>query len=229
VFDHWGFDRRVTTSRGLTALFSGPPGTGKTLVAGVIARELGLDLYRVDLARVVSKWVGETEKNLARLFDAATDSQAVILFDEADALFSRRTDVKSSNDRHANMETGYLLQRLDSFDGIAILTTNLSRSIDRAVARRISMRIDFPFPDDETRVALWKAHLPGDLPTAGDLELERLARACPMTGGYVRNCALRAAFLAAADGAALTADHLERAIRLEYTQAGRLSASGRLE
>jgi AAA+ superfamily predicted ATPase len=229
VFDHWGFDRRVTTSRGLTALFSGPPGTGKTLVAGVIARELGLDLYRVDLASLVSKWIGETEKNLARLFDAADDAQAVLLFDEADALFARRTDVKSSNDRHANMETGYLLQRLDSFEGIAILTTNLTKSIDKAVSRRLSMKIEFPFPDDETRVALWRAHLPAELPTSGDLELERIAREYPMTGGFVRNCAVRAAFLAAAGCVALTRDHIERAIHLEYTQAGRISPSGRLE
>ena len=229
VFDDWGFDAKLSTSRGLAALFSGPPGTGKTLVAGIVARELGLDLYRVDLASLVSKWIGETEKNLARLFDAAADAQVVLLFDEADALFSKRTDVKSSNDRHANMETGYLLQRLDSFEGVAILTTNLSKSIDKAVSRRLAMKIDFPFPDDETRVALWRAHLPERLPTAGDLELERIARDYPMTGGYVRNCALRAAFLAAADRVVLTSAHLERAIHLEYTQAGRISPSGRLE
>ena len=153
----------------------------------------------------------------------------MLLFDEADTLFSRRTDVKTSNDRHANMETGYLLQRLDAFEGIAILTTNLNKSIDPAVARRLSMRILFDFPDDETRIALWKAHLPADLPVAGELGLEALARDYPMTGGYVRNCAVRAAFLAAEDGVALTREHLVRAIELEYQQAGRLSASGRLE
>jgi AAA+ superfamily predicted ATPase len=229
VLEGWGFGELVTSSRGLTALFSGPPGTGKTMVAGAIARELGLDLFRVDLARVTSKWIGETEKNLGRIFDAAEDGQAVILFDEADSLFARRTAVKSSIDRHSNMEVNYLLQRLDSFEGIAILTTNQASAIDGAFRRRLSLRLAFPFPDEDTRLDLWRAHLPEATPTHGDLDLATLARKFPMTGGYIRNSILRAAFLAAAEEQPLTREHLLRAVHLEYSDMGKLAAGGRLE
>jgi AAA+ superfamily predicted ATPase len=229
VFETWGFDEVVSSSRGLTALFSGPPGTGKTMVAGAIARELELDLFRVDLARVSSKWIGETEKNLGRIFDAAEDGQAVILFDEADSLFSRRTAVKSSIDRHSNMEVNYLLQRLDSFEGIAILTTNQATAIDGAFRRRLSLRLAFPFPDEETRTELWRAHLPEAAPVAGELDVAALARKFPMTGGYIRNSVLRAAFLAAAENTALSQEHLMRAVHLEYSDMGKLAAGGRLE
>jgi SpoVK/Ycf46/Vps4 family AAA+-type ATPase len=132
VYETWGFDKSMTSSRGITALFAGTPGTGKTMVAGVIARELGLDVYRVDVSRITSKWIGETEKNLGSLFDAAEDGQVMLLFDEADSLFGKRTEAKTSNDRYANMETNYLLQRLDTFEGIAILTTNFGTAIDPA-------------------------------------------------------------------------------------------------
>jgi SpoVK/Ycf46/Vps4 family AAA+-type ATPase len=141
-------------------LLWGPPGTGKTTLARLIARELGLDLYRVDLARITSKWIGETEKNLAEVFDAAEDGQALVLFDEADSLFAKRTEVKSSVDRYANLEVNYLLQRLDTFEGVAILTTNLEGSIDMAFKRRMSLRLSFPFPDEEMRIRLWAAHIP---------------------------------------------------------------------
>jgi SpoVK/Ycf46/Vps4 family AAA+-type ATPase len=229
VYEQWGFDRKMMTSRGLTALFYGPPGTGKSMVAGLIARELGLDLYKVDLARVVSKWIGETEKNLAEVFDAAEDGQVVILFDEADSLFARRTEVKSSVDRYANLEVNYLLQRLDSFEGIAILTSNLDGSIDPAFKRRMSLRLLFPFPDEELRARLWAAHLPAELPIAGELDFADLARRFPLSGGYIRNSALRAAFLAAQEQRPLAQDHLERAIQLEYRELGKLSTSGRME
>jgi len=226
VFESWGFD--PATARGMTALFAGPPGTGKTLVAGLVARELGLELYRIDLARIVSKWIGETEKNLAEVFDAAEDGQCVIVFDEADSLFARRTEVKSSVDRYANLEVNYLLQRLDTFEGIAILTTNIEGSIDDAFKRRMSMRLTFPFPDEETRLRLWAAHIPAQAPVQGDLKLLDIATRFPLSGGYIRNCALRAAFLAAQKGSPLTHEHLLRAINLEYLDIGKLQPGGRL-
>ncbi|HEU0035572.1 MAG TPA: ATP-binding protein [Kofleriaceae bacterium] len=229
VFDAWGFDRVMSTSRGITALFQGGPGTGKTLVAGAIANELGLELYRVDVSRIMSKWIGETEQNLARLFDAAEDGNAILLFDEADSLFARRTEVRSSVDRYANVEVNYLLQRLDSFEGIAILTTNFGSSIDSAFKRRLSFRLTFPFPDEDQRERLWRAHLPAEAPVRGQLDLGALARRYQLSGGYIRNCALRAAFLAAEQGSALSGDHLERAIQAEFREIGKLADSGVLE
>jgi len=229
VFEDWGFDRRITTSRGLTALFYGPPGTGKTMVAGLIGRELGLAVWRIDLARVMSKWVGETEKSLADVFDAAEDGQVLLLFDEADSLFGKRSEVKTSNDRYANVAVNYLLQRLDSFEGVAILTTNLEGSIDPAFRRRLSMRLYFPFPDEELRARLWAAHVPPGVPCAGVLDFTELARRYPLSGGYIRNSALRAAFLAAQEKRPLCQDHLVRAVQLEYRELGKLSSSGRVE
>ncbi|MBK9031412.1 MAG: ATP-binding protein [Myxococcales bacterium] len=229
VYEKWGFDEKMATSRGLTALFYGPPGTGKSMVAGLVARELGLDLYRVDLARIVSKWIGETEKNLAEVFDAAEDGQVVILFDEADSLFAKRTEVKSSVDRYANLEVNYLLQRLDTFEGVAVLTTNLEGSIDQAFKRRISLRLNFPFPDEDMRVRLWAAHIPTATPIAGDFDFKDLARRFPLSGGYIRNSTLRGAFLAAQENRPLAQEHLLRAIALEYREMGKLATSGRME
>jgi SpoVK/Ycf46/Vps4 family AAA+-type ATPase len=226
VYETWGMNRTVTTARGLTALFQGPPGTGKTLVAGVVARELGLDLYQVDLSKVMSKWIGETERNLATIFDAAEDGQVVLLFDEADSLFAKRTEVRSSNDRYANLEVNYLLQRLDSFEGIAILTTNSGNTIDQAFKRRLSFRLSFPFPDEETREQLWRAHLPPELPIGGPLTLDTLARKYQLSGGYIRNACLRAAFLAAQEETLLHQHHLERAVALEFAELGKLSTTG---
>ncbi|MEZ4364143.1 MAG: ATP-binding protein [Kofleriaceae bacterium] len=229
VYDTWGFSEKMSSSRGLTALFYGPPGTGKTMVAGLIARELGLELYRIDLARIVSKWIGETEKNLAEVFDAAEDGQVVIVFDEADSLFAKRTEVKSSVDRYANLEVNYLLQRLDTFEGIAILTTNLEGSIDPAFKRRMSLRLQFPFPDEEMRTRLWASHIPSAAPVRGDFDFAELARRFPLSGGYIRNSTLRAAFLAAQEQRPLSQEHLLRAIALEYRELGKLSTSGRME
>jgi SpoVK/Ycf46/Vps4 family AAA+-type ATPase len=229
VFDTWGMGRTMTTSRGLTALFQGSPGTGKTLVAGVIARELGLELYQVDLSKVMSKWIGETERNLSQIFDAAEDGQVVLLFDEADSLFAKRTEVRSSNDRYANLEVNYLLQRLDAFEGIAILTTNAGTSIDQAFKRRMSFRLSFPFPDEETREQLWRAHLPAELPIEGVLALDMLARKYQLSGGYIRNACLRAAFLAAQQETSLHQHHLERAVALEFAELGKLSTGGTID
>jgi SpoVK/Ycf46/Vps4 family AAA+-type ATPase len=229
VYEDWGFDGRITTARGLTALFYGPPGTGKTLVASLIGRELGLDVWRIDLARVISKWVGETEKSLADVFDAAEEGQVLLLFDEADSLFGKRSEVKSSNDRYANLETNYLLQRLDAFEGVAILTTNLEGSIDPAFKRRLSMRLYFAFPDEDMRAQLWAAHVPPSVPRSGQLDFGELARRYPLSGGYIRNSALRAAFLAAQERRPLSQDHLVRAVQLEYRELGKLSTSGRMD
>jgi hypothetical protein len=220
VFEDWGMGAVATTSRGQTALFQGSPGTGKTLVAGAIARELGYELYRIDVSQVMSKWLGETEKNLAKLFDAAEEGECVLLFDEADSLFTKRTEVRSSNDRYANLEVNYLLQRLDDFEGIAILTTNFGSAIDPAFRRRLSTRVTFPFPDEDMRLELWRAHLPAGLPTSGDLELARLASRFQLSGGYIRNAVLRAAYLAAAEDVPIGMRHLRRAATLEYAAMG---------
>jgi hypothetical protein len=228
VYDQWGFGQRLTSLRGLTALFYGPPGTGKTMAAGVIARELDLELYRVDVSAVTSKWLGETEKHLAELFDAAEGGEIVLLFDEADSLFAKRTEVKSSNDRYANLETNYLLQRLDGFEGIAILTTNFDSSIDDAFMRRLAFRVQFPFPDIETRTRLWAAQLPAETPRGPDLDFTHLAERFELSGGKIRNCMLRAGFLAAREGGLLDQARVMRAIELEYHEMGRFSTAGRL-
>ena len=229
VYETWGFDKSITTARGITALFSGSPGTGKTMVAGVIARDLGLELYRVDVSRITSKWIGETEKNLGSLFDAAEDGQVMLLFDEADSLFAKRTEVKTSVDRYANMEVNYLLQRLDSFEGIAILTTNFGNAIDPAFKRRLTYRVTFPFPDEDMREQLWRTLIPPQVPILGEIDFAGLSQRFRLSGGYIRNAALRAAFLAAEEGSSLTHAHLERAIRMEFREIGKLAESGTLE
>jgi SpoVK/Ycf46/Vps4 family AAA+-type ATPase len=207
----------------VAALFSGPPGTGKTLVAGLIARELDRDLFRVDLSRVVSKWVGETEKQLGELFDAAESSDALLLFDEADSLFAKRTEVKSSSDRYANLEVNYLLQRIETFHGVTILTTNLDTSIDAALRRRLAAHIVFWPPDHDERVMLWRRFATCAAPVAGQLELEALASDYPdMTGANIRNASLAAAFLAAAAGGAISQELLVRAASSEYRAMGRV-------
>jgi SpoVK/Ycf46/Vps4 family AAA+-type ATPase len=199
------------------------------MVAGVIARDLGLELYRVDVSRITSKWIGETEKNLGSLFDAAEDGQVMLLFDEADSLFAKRTEVKTSVDRYANMEVNYLLQRLDSFEGIAILTTNFGSAIDPAFKRRLTYRVTFPFPDEEMREQLWRSLIPPQVPVQGKLDFAGLSQRFRLSGGYIRNAALRAAFLAAEEGSSLTHEHLERAIRMEFREIGKLAESGTLE
>ncbi|MDQ3297412.1 MAG: AAA family ATPase [Myxococcota bacterium] len=229
VYEQWGFDKTLTTARGITALFQGSPGTGKTMVAGVIARDLGLELYRVDVSRITSKWIGETEKNLGSLFDAAEDGQVMLLFDEADSLFAKRTEVKTSVDRYANMEVNYLLQRLDTFEGIAILTTNFGNAIDPAFKRRLTYRVTFPFPDEEMREQLWKSLIPPQVPVQGTIDFVGLSHRFRLSGGYIRNAALRAAFLAAEEGTPLTHEHLERAVRMEFREIGKLAESGTLE
>jgi hypothetical protein len=220
VFESWGFSARSSRANGTCAVFAGPSGTGKTLAAEVLAKDLHLDLYRVDLSRTVSKYIGETEKNLARIFDAGERAGAILLFDEADALFGKRSDVRDSHDRYANIEVSYLLQRMESFrGGLAILTTNMKGSIDAAFMRRLRFVIQFPFPDLDQRVALWQRVFPRDMPR-GALDLEKLAR-LSITGANIRNIAVNAAFRAADAGASVGMDHVLWATRQEYAKLDR--------
>ncbi|MBL0212544.1 MAG: ATP-binding protein [Myxococcales bacterium] len=223
VLETWGFGAKVGKGHGVTALFSGPPGTGKTMVAGLVASELGLDLYQVDLSKVVSKYIGETEKQLAALFDAAEAGHAILLFDEADSLFGKRTEVKSSNDRYANLEVNYLLQRMESFTGISLLTTNHETALDEAFRRRISLHVRFPMPEEEQRAQLWRAMMPASAPVAGEIDAARLAREFEMSGGYIKNAAVRAAYLAAEHDGAISMAHLFRAARAEYEAMGKVA------
>ena len=215
VCETWGFSTKGQRGLGVSTLFAGDSGTGKTLAAEVLARELDLDLYRIDLSAVVSKYIGETEKNLKQVFDAAEESGAILLFDEADALFGKRSEVKDSRDRYANIEVSYLLQRMEAYQGLAILTTNLKSALDKAFQRRLSFTVTFPFPDAAQREAIWTRIFPVQTPTRG-LDHRRLAQ-LNVTGGNIRSMALNAAFLAAADGAATPVgmSHLLRAARCE--------------
>jgi ATP-dependent 26S proteasome regulatory subunit len=222
VLDQWGFLRGRRGRAGLRLLFSGPPGTGKTLAAEVIATELGRDLLVVDLSRLVSKWIGETEKNLASVFDAAERGGAALFFDEADALFGRRTEVGDARDRYANLETAYLLSRLERFDGVAVLATNLRQNIDPAFARRIEFVVPFDLPDEAEREQLWRRHLPEPAPVDQGVDLRHLAALYALPGALIRNAAVAAAFLAAASPTdrTITTSHVIHAIRREYIKAG---------
>lgn len=228
VLDDWGFARKVAKGLGVPAMFHGPPGTGKTMAAGLVAAELGLDLYQIDLSRMVSKYIGETEKQLAQVFYAAEAGHAILLFDEADSLFAKRTDVKSSNDRYANLEVNYLLQRMEAFSGITILTTNLDSGIDDAFKRRLAFRIAFPLPEAEERERLWQRMMPDAARVAPDINFKQLAERFEMSGGYIRNAALRAAYLAAADGNQIEMRHLVNAASLEYVSMGKVMTTSSL-
>jgi ATPase family associated with various cellular activities (AAA) len=213
VYETWGFAARGRRGLGVSALFAGESGTGKTLAAEVLAHELGLDLYRVDLSAVVSKYIGETEKNLRRVFDFGEEAGALLLFDEADALFGKRSDVKDSHDRYANIEVGYLLQRMEAYQGLAILTTNLKSSLDRAFQRRLRFIVEFPFPAPAEREAIWRRAFPATTPTDG-INPAALAQ-LKVPGGSIRNIALNAAFRAAAVDGPVTMAHILEAAYLE--------------
>jgi hypothetical protein len=223
VYATWGLGRRHPGAGGIKVLFSGQSGTGKTMSAGVIARELGLDLYQIDLSRVVSKYIGETEKNLDRVFSAARGSNAVLFFDEADALFGKRSEVKDAHDRYANIEVGYLLQKMEQYEGIAILATNLGRNIDTAFSRRLQYVVDLPLPDEALRLRLWRNMFTADTPLSPDVNFTLLARQYKLSGGEIRNVALAAAFLAAGDGQVITMDILGRAVGREMFRQGRIA------
>jgi hypothetical protein len=224
VLQTWGFGRRDAAGAGLKILFAGEPGTGKTMACQVIANDLGLDLFRVDLSQTVSKFIGETEKNLARLFDVAQDAGAVLFFDEADALFGKRSAIGDAHDRYANLEVAYLLQRIEEFTGAVVLATNLRHNLDQAFLRRLDFLVDFPLPDHSQRRRLWESHFPPQAPLAGDVDLDALS-VHSLPGGSIRNCVLAAAFAAADDGGAICSSHLQHAVRLEQRKLGRLSIS----
>jgi SpoVK/Ycf46/Vps4 family AAA+-type ATPase len=222
VLGDWRMRPGGGRGHGVAALFAGDSGTGKTMSAEVVARELGLELYVVDLATVVDKYIGETEKNLERVFAGATGVNAVLLFDEADAVFGRRSEVKDAHDRYANIESAYLLQRLETFDGLVILATNLRANIDDAFLRRLDVVVDFPMPDAAQRGALWDRCLGGHLPRADDLDLDFCATSFELAGGGIRSAAVSAAYLAAADDGAVAMRHVVTAVHREYRKLGRL-------
>jgi hypothetical protein len=226
VYDQWRFPPLPST--GIVALFAGPSGTGKTLAAEVLAGELGLDLYKVDLSAVVSKYIGETEKNLERIFGAAAAGDLVLFFDEADALFGKRSEVSDAHDRYANIEVAYLLQRLESYNGLVVLATNLQRNIDQAFLRRISVAVDFVQPEQPQRRAIWERSFPPTAPVA-DLDLDFLARQFKVTGGIIHNAALAAAFLAAEEGTAIGMSHVVMSLKREFQKLGRLRTEAEFE
>jgi len=226
VYDDWGFDRKLSVGKGLGVLFTGPPGTGKTMAADVIANDLGLELFKIDLSQVVSKYIGETEKGLDRLFAEAHAGNAVLFFDECDALFGKRTTVQDAHDRYANIEVAYLLQKLEEHEGLCILATNLRPNLDVAFTRRLSFIIDFPFPDEQCRRRLWQSIWPEQVPRSKELDLEFMATQFKLSGGAVKNIAVAAAFLAARNGGELRTEHLLRATRSEIEKSGhRMAAS----
>lgn len=227
VMQAWGFDRLLPYGRGISMLFTGPPGTGKTMSALVMAKAMSTELYRVDLTRVVSKYIGETEKNLAEIFDRAALSGAILFFDEADALFGKRSEVKDSHDKYANMETSYLLQKMEEYDGLTILATNFSQNLDEAFMRRIHYIIKFPFPDAEQREQLWRSVLPDKLPCE-ELDLPFLAKTFELAGGPIKNIVLTAAYLAAEEQSSVTMKHMIEAAVQEYKKTGKLLMKERL-
>jgi SpoVK/Ycf46/Vps4 family AAA+-type ATPase len=226
VYDEWGFDRKLSLGKGLNVLFAGPSGTGKTMAAEIIAGELGLDLYKIDLSTVVSKYIGETEKNLARIFAEAETSNAILFFDEADALFGKRSEVRDSHDRYANIEISYLLQRMEEYEGVVILATNLRKNMDDAFVRRMHFTVEFPFPSEPYRRRIWEKIWPDDTPRSPELDLDFMARRFEMAGGNIRNVALAAAFLAADDGRVVDMAHLVRATKREYQKMGKVVVEG---
>jgi SpoVK/Ycf46/Vps4 family AAA+-type ATPase len=224
VYADWGFGDKHSLGRGNNVLFSGPSGTGKTMAAGIIATELGLDIYKIDLSAVVSKYIGETEKNLSRIFTAAETANAILFFDEADALFGRRSEVKDSHDRYANVEINYLLQRMEEHEGIVILATNLSRNLDDAFLRRIQFAVTFPQPEKEERLLLWRQVFPAQAPLATDLDFDFLARRFKLTGGSIKNIAVGAAYLAQCEGGAIGMRHVVLAAKREFQKMGKICA-----
>jgi ATP-dependent 26S proteasome regulatory subunit len=222
VLEKWGLEKKLVASAGISALFAGPPGTGKTLSAQVIAAELGMDLYKIDLSTVVSKYIGETEKNLERIFTQARNSNTILFFDEADAIFGKRSEVKDAHDRYANIEVGYLLQRMESYDGVVILSTNLRSNLDEAFTRRLQFVVDFPFPDEAQRLNIWKVLFPPGVPRDPGIDFAALAKKFKLPGGSIRNIIVNAAFMAASEKTAVSTRHILHGIRREMQKMGRL-------
>ena len=224
VFGEWGYECGNGRDKGLTALFTGPSGTGKTMAAEAIATELELDLLRVDLSNTLSKYIGETEKNLEQVFLKAERGNAILLFDEADALFGKRAEVRNSQDRYSNIEVSYLLQRIEEYQGIAILTTNLRNNMDEAFLRRLNFAVEFPFPDEEHRLQIWQKAFPPRAPLDPDVDFSLAARQFRISGGSIKNISLNAAFLAAQEGGPIRMRHLVQATRREYVKMGKLQS-----
>ncbi|WP_437275941.1 AAA family ATPase [Sorangium sp. So ce375] len=226
VLDEWGYERKLGLGKGLSALLSGPPGTGKTMAASVIAGELGVTLLHIDLSTVVSKYIGETEKHLAELFDSAEAANAALFFDEADALFGKRTEVRDAHDRYANLETSYLLQRVESYEGVVLLATNFMKNIDEAFVRRFAFVIELPFPNAADRLRIWRGIWTPETPLDADVDLAFLADRIELSGGYIRNIALAAAFIAAEEGKPVAMRHLLHATRREFQKMGKVVDAG---
>jgi len=222
VYGDWGFGRKVSPSKGLCVFFYGPSGTGKTTAVEILANELQLEVYKVDLSAVVSKYIGETEKNLSAIFHEAETSNAILFFDEADALFGKRSEVKDAHDRYANIEINYLLQRMEEFEGLVILATNLRKNIDEAFFRRMHFAVEFPFPEEKYRYRIWKQHFPEAAPLADDIDFNFLANRLNITGGNIKNIVINAAFMAAENSGVINMKHLVRAASREYEKIGRL-------
>ena len=228
VYGEWGFDRKLSLGKGLNVLFTGPPGTGKTMAAEVIAHQLRLDLYQIDLSQVVDKYIGETEKKLDRIFKAAEDSNAILFFDEADALFGKRSEVHDARDRYANIEISYLLQKMEEYQGISILATNLRQNLDEAFVRRLHAIVEFPFPDEEYRRRIWATIFPKETPIRDDVRFDLLAREVRLAGGNIKNIALASSFYAAADGGVVQLSHLIHAAHREHQKLARSWNPGEL-
>lgn len=222
VFDRWNFESRLAYGKGLTMLFAGPPGTGKTMAATIVARELGLPAYQVDISQVMSKYIGETEKSLGEIFDAAEKCGAILFFDETDALFGKRSEIKDSHDKYANVETSFLLQRLESFDGIVLMATNLIQNIDEAFIRRISCVVNFPLPDAAQRLSLWHSMFPAEMPRDPGIDFDYLAEQFEISGAAIKNAVMSAAFLAAEEDSAVNMAHILRAVKQQLSKQGKV-------
>ena len=222
VYSDWGFDRKLSLGKGLHVLFSGPSGTGKTMAAEILAHELMLDLYKIDLSNVVSKYIGETEKNLDRIFREGQTSNAILFFDEADAIFGKRSEVKDAHDRYANIEISYLLQKMDEYDGMVILATNFRKNIDEAFSRRMHFALEFPVPDEPDRNRIWHSIFPLETPLDSTIDFNFMAKQFRITGGNIKNIALGAAFLAAQNGNVIDMLNIIRATKREYQKIGKL-------
>ncbi len=222
VYDKWGMNKRILYGRGLSMLFTGPPGTGKTMAAQVVANELGLEIYKVDLSKVISKYIGESEKNLGEVFDSAKRSNVILLFDETDALFGKRTEVKDSHDKNANVETSYLLQKMEEYDGITIMTTNFIENIDKAFFRRISYVIHFNFPDAELRKKIWEKMFPKETPLDKDIDFDFLAKNFEIAGGSIKNVVVTSTFMAASESSKVSMKHIIKALEYEIKKQGKI-------
>lgn len=221
VYENWGFDKKIAYGKGISVVLAGPPGTGKTMAAQVMACELCLDLYRIELPAVVSKYIGETEKNLEEIFEQAKKSQVILLFDEADVLFSKRTEVRDSNDKYSNMEAAFLLQKMEEYEGITVLATNFLQNFDEAFKRRMKFIIDFPFPDIAQRLQIWKQVFPKETPIEEELDYEFLAQSFELSGSNIKNVALHAAFLAAAENCRVGMRQIVAGVRNEFIKSGK--------